>query len=231
MGLKADLETEVRDIFKSQWTVRDGQVVPEDSTIKLSNDAVNLDATVLYADISDSTQMVDTLNPQPAAEIYKAFLRCAAKVIRSEGGSITAYDGDRVMAVYVGDKKNTRAVRTGLKINWAAKHLIAPLRKEVYPNSAYVLKHVVGIDASKLLVARSGIRGANDLVCIGRAANYAAKLCALSHDFPTWITGDIYKNIDNEAKTANGTNMWEARIWNDMNKMSIYRSTYWWPLS
>ena len=33
----------------------------------------------------------------------------------------------------------------------------------------------LGIDTSKLFVARTGIRKSNDLVWVGRAANYAAK--------------------------------------------------------
>ena len=58
-----------------------------------------------------------------AAEVYKAFLRCAARIIRAEGGAITAYDGDRVMAVFVGEGKNTAAVRCALKVHWAGGNL------------------------------------------------------------------------------------------------------------
>ena len=41
-------------------------------------------------------------------------------------------------------------------------------------------KQSVGIDTSELFVARTGIRRANDLVWVGRAANHAAKLSARS---------------------------------------------------
>lgn len=230
MGLKADLESEVAEIFRTVWTERDGQVVPNDDAIKMGNDGVNLDATVLYADISDSTKLVDHYKKPFAAEIYKAFLRCAAKLIRSENGTITAYDGDRVMAVFTGDSKNSSAARCGLKINWAAKKIVQPECEKQYSSTDYALKHVVGIDTSKLLVARAGIRGANDLVWIGRAANYAAKLCTLSDEYPTWITGEVYDKLNKEAKYSNGTDMWEERRWNSMNNLRIYRSTFWWWL-
>lgn len=46
--------------------------------------------------------MVDTEAPEFAAHVYKSYLACAARVIRSENGTITAYDGDRIMAVYTG---------------------------------------------------------------------------------------------------------------------------------
>lgn len=180
MALKDGLKTEVSAIFRDKWERRGGIAVPTDTSLKLGNDGIDLNATVLYADLSESTNLVDGYKDWFAAEVYKAFLRCAAKIIRSEGGEIAAYDGDRVMAIYLGDSKNTSAVRTALKINWACKQLIQPAIQNQWPNTTYNLKHTVGIDTSKLLVARAGIRGANDLVWIGRAANHAAKLCAES---------------------------------------------------
>jgi class 3 adenylate cyclase len=86
---------------------------------------------------------------------------------------------------------------------------------------------VVGIDSSKLLVAKTGIRGANDLVWVGRAANYAAKLCTLK-EFPTWITKSVYDALEPEGKFAQGVNMWMARLWTPMNNFPIYATTYLW---
>src|SRR5882762_712902 len=94
VGLKSDLESEVADVFSAKWEERDGNVVPEDDSVSLANDAVKLKATVLYADLADSTQLVDSQVAFVAAEVYKTFLHCAAKIIRSEDGEITAYDGD-----------------------------------------------------------------------------------------------------------------------------------------
>ncbi len=59
MTLTSDLESEVKEIFKAVWTEREGRVVPGPEDLKLGNDAVKLGATVLYADISDSTNLVD----------------------------------------------------------------------------------------------------------------------------------------------------------------------------
>jgi len=230
MALKDDLETEVAAIFREKWARRNGTAVPAETSLKLGNDGIELDATVLYADLSESTNLVDGYKDWFAAENYKAFLRCAAKIIRSEGGEIVSYDGDRVMAIYLGDSKNTQAVRTGLKINWACKQLIQPALKKQYPQTAYVMKHTAGIDTSKLLVARAGIRGANDLVWIGRAANHAAKLGAESDAYPTWISKDVYDNMNSVVRETKGTNMWKSWKWSKMNDRTIYSSTWHWSL-
>ena len=173
--------------------------------------------------------MVQSKTPEFSAEVYKAFLHCAAKIVRNFNGTITAYDGDRIMAVYVGDSKNTSAVKTSLKLNWACKNIIQPAINKQY-NTDFVLKHTVGVDTSDLFIARTGVRGDNDLVWVGRAANWAAKLSDLPDTHPTWITKSIYDNMHNEVKYSNGKDMWEAVSWTTMDNAPIFRSKYWWSL-
>jgi len=227
-GLKEDLETTVRKIFREVWTDRDGEVVPEPEDLKLGNDAVILDATVLYADMSGSTKLVDGYKPQFAAEIYKTYLACAAPIIKDESGVITAYDGDRIMGVFIGKTKNTRAVRAAFRINGAVWDIIKPALKAQYSQTDYNPKHVVGVDTSKLRVCRIGVRNDNDLVWVGRAANYAAKLSSLSDEFAIYITHSVYDCMDNGVKYGgiNNENMWKALNWTPMNNFRLYASAW-----
>jgi class 3 adenylate cyclase len=225
MGLADDLRAEIATTLRSQWTIREGEVIPDTPDIKLGNEGVTLNATVMYADIDGSTNMVDAKTATFAAEVYKSYLLCAARLIRSEGGTITAYDGDRVMAVFIGDSKNTSAVRCGLKIKSAVLEIINPAIKLQY-NSDFQLKQVVGIDTSKLLVARTGIRGSNDLVWVGPAANHAAKLSSISEQpYATFVSSGIYENMHASVKQTNGTDMWESRTWQGK---TVYRSSWYW---
>jgi class 3 adenylate cyclase len=107
-------------------TERDGVTVPEPSNLQLGNDGVSLEATVLYADMAGSTNLVDEQSPKLAAEVYKCYLACAARIIKQEEGSTTAYDGDRIMDVFIGNVKNTTAARTAMKIHWAVKNIVIP---------------------------------------------------------------------------------------------------------
>ena len=117
MALRDDLQEQAANILRERWAERDGEVVPEPSNLELGNDAVNLEATVLYADMVGSTKLVDEQSPTLAAEVYKSYMVCAARIIKNEEGSITAYDGDRVMGVFIGNVKNTTAARTAMKIH------------------------------------------------------------------------------------------------------------------
>jgi class 3 adenylate cyclase len=230
MTFKDDIARETREIFRGAWTERQGDRVPAPEGLGLGNDGVKLDGAVLYADMHNSTGLVESLGPKFAAEIYKTFLLCAGRIIRSENGTVTAYDGDRIMAVYIGPAKLDAAVRTALKLNWAVKNIVNVIEKEVFPKYPYAISHIVGIDRSELLVARTGFRGSNDLVWVGRAANFAAKLTEIKQPHPTWITAAVYEAMGDSVRLSSGTNMWKPFTWNEMSDQRIYASTYWWSL-
>ena len=230
MSLGDGLNSEVRKILSERWTTRQGRVVPDPEDLGLGNDAVLLDGTVLYADLNGSTNLVETMKPEFAAEVYKCFLTCAARIIRAEGGEITAYDGDRIMAVYLGDSKNSDAARTALKVNYSVREIINPAIKDHYPRSSYTVRHVVGIDTSNLFVARIGVRGDNDLVWVGRAANYAAKLSD-GAGAPSQITADVYNRLKESSKYGkDGQNMWVQTTAPELGCKTIYTSTWQWSI-
>lgn len=155
MSLSDEIKKEARDIFKSAWSTRDGQKVPEDGDLKLTNDGVVIDGTVLYADLAESTELFSSYTSTLAAEVYKAYLKSASRIIRSNDGIITAFDGDRVMAVFFGDSKNTQASRTALQINWTVNAVNAELKAFYEPKMSYVIRQAVGVDTGKLLVAKT----------------------------------------------------------------------------
>jgi class 3 adenylate cyclase len=232
MATKKEIHQEVADIFATSWKKREGQVVPEADDVNLGNDAVMLDGTVLYADLAESTALVRSYKDYFAAEIYKVYLVTACRIIRSEGGEITAFDGDRVMAVFIGDSKNTKAARAALKINWAVRHIINPALKAQYPKTTYEVVQAVGIDTGSLMVAKTGIRGSNDLVWVGGAANYAAKLCALREGtYSTYITEGVFGLLSESVKLGGSPkrHMWEKTLWSATG-LTVYRSSWWWSI-
>jgi class 3 adenylate cyclase len=233
VALRDELQEAVAEIIShDQWSIAEGRVVPEPEDLQLGNDAVNLDATVLYADIAESTHLVDTQKPRFAAEVYKTYMLCAARIIKNNGGAITAYDGDRVMGVFIGDSKNTTAVKASLQINWSVRNLVNPALKAQYGDSAFQMRHVVGIDTSSIFACRIGVRNDNDIVWVGRAANYAAKLSSINGDYPIYITEAVFDVLRNSAKFGGDPRrlMWSERVWTSMNQMRIYGSNWTWSL-
>ena len=234
MALGDDLKKEVKAIIRGGWTTRDGKKVPEPEDLKLGNDGIDLNATILYADLDGSTDLVDKFDKPFAAEVYKSYLLCAARITKEEGGTITAYDGDRVMAIFIGDSKNTQAARAALKINWSIINIVNAEIAEFYakPEGDYKARHRIGIDTSTIMAARIGVRTDNDIVWVGRAANYAAKLTAINHSDAVFITGDVYDYLHSTAKFGGSPqrNMWTERKWTAKDDRRIFSSDWTWTV-
>lgn len=228
MSVAEDIKANAKASFGSSWTVRDGQVVPVASDLKLSNDAVRFEtATILYADLDGSTDLVETKKWEFAGEVYKTFLYAASRLIRQHGGTIVSYDGDRVMGVFISGTQRNDAVSCALAINYAVKNIIQT-ELEKHWTGDFKIRHVIGIDTSEIRAARTGVRGDNDLVWIGNAANLAAKLTSLSADSPTWITKRVYDALsDAQKKGSQGESIWKSWKWSQHNDDPIYSTTYW----
>lgn len=230
MSFTEDLTKEVDEILRAKWETQNGEVVPEAEDIQLGNNAVILKGTVLYADLVDSTGLVKNYKAHFAAEMYKSYLTCACRIIKKNEGMITAFDGDRVMAVYIGDYKNTNAATTALQINYAVQKIINPKILELYPKTSYTVQQAIGVDTGELFVARTGVRGSNDLVWVGKAANYAAKMCSLrSGNYVSYISLDVFNAMKDSAKYGGDPKklMWDSYDWQEQG-VQLYRSSWWW---
>ena len=213
--------------FGPSWVVQQTNVVPDPEDLTLNGlHAKDLtQATVVYADIDGSTQMVQDYPWWFSAGVYKAYLRCAADILRGEGGSITAYDGDRVMAIFTGPTQCVDAVRAAMMIGYAVSNAVQPAIDAMYPNSGFALKHAVGIDTSQLHAARIGVRGDNDLVWVGRAANYAAKLTALERP-AIRITSPVLAALPHEFVFHEGRHVWSHFLGDAMGEVPVFHTTF-----
>ncbi len=216
MSVLTDLKASVETIVTGQWDHTDGRVVPDTSDLALGNHRVQMSAVVLYADLADSTELAIT-NQEIAAEVFKAYLQGATRLIRANAGEVRSFDGDRVMGVFIGDHKNTNAARCGLQINYFFTKLLAPRFTSAYAASLVGFKfaQTVGIDNGIVQVVRGGIRHNNDLVWVGRAPNVAAKLSAIRNGkHSTFVTEDVYKEIaQNLKKSTTNTDVWSRLSW------------------
>lgn len=221
MPFADDLAAKVREFSRDRWgDIPTGYVVPAPESLTFGNTGIRINATVLYADIRDSTPMVDALLDTLAAEYYKAFLHCCAKIVKASDGTITAYDGDRLMAVFVGREQAENAIISALKINGAVSQIINPQFASVYTTNHRPLSHTVGIDCGVLLTAKTGVRVDSDLVWVGPAANYAAKLNSfdgLDGNYPVRATAQVIQRaggLDFFTKNIDGTSIWDGPFTN-----------------
>ena len=132
MGLKDDLIKNVADIIAAKREIRDGRKVPESADVGLIGVAVQLDAVFLYADLRDSTSL-GARDKNVASDVFQVFLSTMSRIIKAEGGEIRSFDGDRVMAVFIGDTRHDAAARCALKMSWAFVNIVKPKLEAAFP--------------------------------------------------------------------------------------------------
>lgn len=191
------IETSVDNIMTAAWNITNGTVVPETEDIVMKNGGRLVEATYVYADLADSSKIAQSLKQEAAAKIIRAFVNSATRILRHLGGEIRSFDGDRVMAIYMGDDKNWNAVRAAFAINWAVHQVIRPAIKANWSDGEnfYKISHRVGIDTGESLIVRGGARNNNDLISVGGAPNIAAKLSDLKTGYSTYITDRVHDEL------------------------------------
>lgn len=234
MSLNDDIKCDVQNIIDKPWSLRNGQKVPSTEDIKLAGGAVELDATFLYADLANSSKMAKEFDRRVAAKIMKSFLSTTCRLIRSLGGTVVSFDGDRVMGIFLGKLKNTTAAKCGLQIKYVVNEVIRPKFENKYDtvkNASFTISHAVGVDTGTIMGVRGGSHGTNDLIWIGQAANLAAKLSDIRMTYKkTFITATVY-NMLHKSSIYDGDqqNIWEEATYDHLGEnITIYRSNYHW---
>ncbi len=233
MTLVDALDQQVSSILSQSGLVVDGRSVPSTEDVGLAAGGTKLDATVLYADLSESSKLATEFHQKTAARVIRSFLYCMSRLIAEHQGTVTSFDGDRVMGVFIGDAKNTQAATCGLKMNYAVSKIIGPKVEAHFASlreEGFQISHCVGIDSSSVLAIRAGQRGSNDIVWVGRAPNLAAKLSELREDpFRTYISGEVF-DVMNESAKFGGTPqqlMWRERSYQFVGEPITVHSSSW----
>lgn len=229
------IETSVSDIMTAAWEITDGKVVPKTEDVVMKNGGRLVNATYLYADLAGSSKLASTLKKEATAKIIRAYINSASRILRNCGGEIRSFDGDRVMAIFMGDEKETQAARAALAINWAVIKVLRPaIEKNWSDGSDFCdINHGVGIDTGEALIVRGGVRDNNDLISVGAAPNVAAKLSELRDGYPLTMTEAVYAAMSEKvALLDDGSPFWVRSLIRDGSGVntSVYRSRGYWGI-
>ena len=210
-----DFDTKLTSILYADWNVQDARVVPKTQDVVQRDGAKRLEATYLYADMADSTLLVKRLPPDIAARIIRAYLRIAVDCIRAKGGHIRSFDGDRVMGIFIGDRRRNNAVEAGLNISWVVEKELNPKLKIFLWDSddpKWQVSHRTGVDDGETFIVRGGARDNSDLVSVGDAPNIAAKLSGLRGERGSMtVTSRVQSFLLEKNKVSGSQSMWNER--------------------
>lgn len=230
MALLDDLNGKVEAYAKQPYEIEETTIVPDTDNPKLTfgNKGLTCEYAFLFMDIRKSSQLHETYGFSNAAKIYQSFHDINVRVIEENDGYIRAFDGDRVMGVFVGEMKNSNAVKAAMQIQWAIRNILNP---KLGTN----IRCGGGIDCGKILVTKVGKgrdKNNNDLIWIGKADNYASHL-SNEADNSIIISTDSYRKLaDSRKMSFDGRNMWTSKeiILKNGTKIPCYESGWGWKI-
>ncbi|MEM9357728.1 MAG: adenylate/guanylate cyclase domain-containing protein [Pseudomonadota bacterium] len=227
------LKNRVDTLFGTTFSVREGRVVPTTDNVVLKDGAVKIDAAFLYADLAKSALLSKFCPWSTTAKIIRCFLDCSTRLIVKHGGATRSFDGDRVMGVFIGHSKNSNASICGREIHWAVRKIIHPAAEKQFKSirdNEVEIRHGVGIDVGEVRAVRSGIRNSNDLIWIGKAASFSAKLSDVRDTgYHTYISSRTFNRLSKPAKFASdGNNRWTSVKFSFLGETeTVYKSNHW----
>ena len=213
MNFLDTITTQIDFTLSTQWNERVGTIVPDSESVTLKDGAVKIEATFLYADLAGSSQLAKLCPWQTTAKIIRAYLDSCVRIIKAHGGEIRSFDGDRVMGIFKGTTQNTDAVNCARKIDYVVFKIMSPNAVKKFASvstNKVTIKHCIGIDVGESRAVRAGVRNNNDLIWIGRAPSFAAKLSDI-REFPysVYISKPCFLKLAESAKKSGNTNIWE----------------------
>ncbi|GAA1099818.1 adenylate/guanylate cyclase domain-containing protein [Tsukamurella spumae] len=246
MSLLDDIDTQIDKTINTSMSITTRSQNSEDQSVPKPEDlAYNggkiIRATYLYTDMHDSSKLAADASQESAARVFRGYLNVSTKVIRSHGGHIRSFDGDRVMGVFTGADQQDRAVKSAMMIKWAVANKLTPAIHASIPelqDAGWTLRQSSGIAVGDTLLARAGFRDNNDMISIGAAPNLAAKLSDIRNTgddakFETLIGKGAYSGLSDSCKISDGKNMWQGTYSINLGgkSYSYYRTSYHWKVS
>jgi GAF domain-containing protein len=161
-------------------------------------DQVQLEMSVLFADIRDFTALSETMTPEDNFKFINSYLSRMEPVISENYGFIDKYMGDGIMALFSGEADN--AVKAGISMLQSLTEY-----NQYCANSGYApIKIGIGINTGSLMLGTMGGQNRMDGTVISDAVNLAARVENLTKNYkvPLLITQHTYRRLINSSHYA-----------------------------
>lgn len=233
---KQELSSKVDELFGENFVEIEVTTVPEISDSRLTHGATGLSGefVYLYVDIRESSTLPEKHRIQTVSKIYKAFHHCMVEIIKDYSGKVRSFDGDRVMGIFDGAKKINNSIEAAMKMVGCLLDVLNPKISEYYKDETFEIG--IGISTGNVMFIKAGVgydENNRDIVSIGNAANFAAKLSdTASSTGRIWICEACFNrllesNRYTTDKNGNKVDMWLPQTLNFADIEHNVYSTHW----
>ena len=163
--------------------------------------------TVVFTDVTGSTALGETLDPEAVRRVMERYFETAAEVLTRHGGTVEKFIGDAVMAVFgvprLHEDDALRAVRAAIEM----RDQLGRLNEELDRDWGVTLQTRTGVNTGEVV---AGDPSAGHAIVTGDAVNVAARLEQLAGPDEILI-GDTTRALTENAVRVEHVPPLEAR--------------------
>lgn len=156
--------------------------------------------SVLFADMRGFTGLSEWLEPEALLEVLNRHFSVLGQIIFSQGGAITNYAGDMLMAVFnaLDDQPDhpLRAARTAIEIQRA----LSELQNAPQQGMPFVFDFGVGVNSGESVVGFLGCENRFEYTAIGETVNIASRLSGAASAGQILTTKQVCEKIGESVK-------------------------------
>ena len=164
-------------------------------------------ATVLFADLREFTEMVERLEPRTVVRILNLYFKEMTKAVRNHGGLVLQFVGDEIEAVFgapISSSEHAQmALNAAIEMRFRMEKINVHLKSEGLP----LLRHGIGIHSGSVLAGNIGSPDRLSYAMVGSTVNLASRIQGVNKTTGTDIliskhTKNIIGNHFNLIKLA-----------------------------
>lgn len=196
----SQLKKELNDIKNLKIDTENISYIPNEQEISKKKKAKNLQCSVMFVDMRNSTKMQDANGGNNMLKIYKMFAKLVTKAVEENCGKVMQIVGDGLLCLFINKSKNSgqHAIDAVRSINTYLKESYNPI---VEPD--WEIKCGMGVCGGHILITRIGTRGKNkccQLAFPSSVTNYASKCCENAGENEVLLDENTFEQIDLEDR-------------------------------
>lgn len=169
--------------------------------------AEEIEATVVFTDLSGFTEFSRNLEPQQVSDVLTKYFTSMSEIITKHGGWVNKFMGDGILALF------------GLegKMNAAFNALQAAIEMQG-KMSEYTWKMRVGVASGKFIIGEFGTRDLRRFDCLGHVVNLASRLQSEAKEDEILVCARTYELLKtqfqfSEAKKISPKGIGEVEVY------------------
>jgi adenylate cyclase len=145
-----------------------------------STKGVRVEVCVLFADIRDYTSISEHMTPEDVISFLNRYYEGVVKAIHAEGGSVTTFMGDGVMAVFGAPNSLRNPCLAALNASQAMLKAVVQLNVSPEASGSPPLKIGIGLHVGMAVMGHVGASDRHDYSAIGDVTNTASRIEGLT---------------------------------------------------